>query len=343
MIPIRNEDFDASDLPLRTCMVVHAGALGDFVFLWPLLRALIGLNWRVRIVTTSSRGRLVKESQAVEWEDAESPRWNNMWVPQSDAPSNSPPDSASTFGIAPAATPTSPHTLPSPPIDLVLNFVADDTTEGGRTWFCNARRLMPTAEVRSVGPPGSASRQQVWERFGVLARCDVPRRDNPDGPIIAHVGAGSRQKQWPINRWADWATSLRAAGHKVEVIAGEVEAERMDTADRAAFDHLHGRVIWNLTELASAAKHARLFVGADTGPVHLACQLGVPTLGLYGPTDPRVWSTTGGRFCALAPVPPQSSSPSQPSGTSFRPSPMTWLSVDAVLAQTRTMLQSFGQ
>ncbi|MFZ2493266.1 MAG: glycosyltransferase family 9 protein, partial [Thermoanaerobaculia bacterium] len=34
-------------------------------------------------------------------------------------------------------------------------------------------------------------------------------------------------------------------------------------------------------------RHARLVIGADTGPLHLAAALKVPVIGLYGPTDPR--------------------------------------------------------
>jgi ADP-heptose:LPS heptosyltransferase len=51
----------------------------------------------------------------------------------------------------------------------------------------------------------------------------------------------------------------------------------------------------DLTALAALLARARLFVGGDTGPLHLACSVGCPVLGLYGPTDPQVngpWSVT---------------------------------------------------
>ena len=44
----------------------------------------------------------------------------------------------------------------------------------------------------------------------------------------------------------------------------------------------------DLAALAALTARARLFVGGDSGPLHLACMLGRPVLGLYGPTDPRV-------------------------------------------------------
>jgi heptosyltransferase-1 len=42
----------------------------------------------------------------------------------------------------------------------------------------------------------------------------------------------------------------------------------------------------DLPELMAAVRGARVFIGGDTGPLHLAAALGTPVVGLYGPTDP---------------------------------------------------------
>jgi heptosyltransferase-1 len=44
----------------------------------------------------------------------------------------------------------------------------------------------------------------------------------------------------------------------------------------------------DLAVLAALIERARLFVGGDSGPLHLACALGCPVVAIYGPTDPRV-------------------------------------------------------
>src|SRR5205823_14841918 len=44
----------------------------------------------------------------------------------------------------------------------------------------------------------------------------------------------------------------------------------------------------SLRELASVLHYARLVIGADTGPLHLAAALGTPVIGLYGPTNPQL-------------------------------------------------------
>jgi ADP-heptose:LPS heptosyltransferase len=43
-----------------------------------------------------------------------------------------------------------------------------------------------------------------------------------------------------------------------------------------------------LPTLAALLAGARMFVGGDSGPLHLACAVGCPVLGIYGPTDPQV-------------------------------------------------------
>jgi hypothetical protein len=63
-------------------------------------------------------------------------------------------------------------------------------------------------------------------------------------------------------------------------------------------------MIDNLEELAAMLCGARAFVGADSGPAHLAAQLGVPTLALFGPTDPAIWAPIGPRVRVLSPATP---------------------------------------
>jgi ADP-heptose:LPS heptosyltransferase len=57
----------------------------------------------------------------------------------------------------------------------------------------------------------------------------------------------------------------------------------------------------DLTVLAALLSRAQLYVGGDTGPLHLACAVGCPVLGLYGPTDPEINSPWGVTSRALYP------------------------------------------
>jgi heptosyltransferase-3 len=276
--------------------VFHAGALGDFVLIWPLLRALMRAGAVVTAIADSSKAKLAAVEIGVEVVGSDRPWVAALWREAAD-PSNQ-------FASGTRA-------------DVIVSFVADGTTDVGRRWLSNARRVLGATEVLCIGPPGSSSRAALWEQARALDLGRVEPRANPTGPIVLHVGAGSREKQWPLDRWFDVAVQLRGRGRPVEVLAGEAEAERFTTDQKGVLAAMNGRVLWSLDELAAAIRPASLFVGCDTGPTHLAAQLGVPSLALFGPTDPAIWSPVGPQVTVVRP----------PS-----PGPMDWLTVDRVLA-----------
>jgi hypothetical protein len=63
--------------------------------------------------------------------------------------------------------------------------------------------------------------------------------------------------------------------------------------ERGEFDEAGGRWLETLDELSDLLAGAGLFVSADTGPAHLAGQIGVRTVTLFGPTDPARWRAIG--------------------------------------------------
>jgi heptosyltransferase-1 len=94
--------------------------------------------------------------------------------------------------------------------------------------------------------------------------------------IVLLPGAGKAGKQWPAERFAELAKrigsdALVAWGPGEEALARAIRTEVAPPT--------------NFRELAYVLRHARLVIGADTGPLHLAAALGTPLIGLYGPTD----------------------------------------------------------
>lgn len=288
--------------------VVHAGALGDGVLIWPLLRAIARLEHLVKLVTHDSAGRLAAieinsqlGSPHISHVPLDGPRWRPLWEGARGAHAE------------------------DPSIDLIISFLADDTTEGGRRWLSAARETFEDAEVVIAGPPGSATRAALWKRFRVDELGGIPASSGTGGPIVLSVGAGGRHKRWPLERWSLLTDRLlaHASRPRVQIIAGPVEDEVFSKKERAAFETLIQKGQWSGIinkpgDLASALRKARCVISADSGPAHLAAQLGVRTLALFGPTDPTLWSPVGPQVRTLA--------PSQPTPD------MTWLDDESVFA-----------
>ena len=96
--------------------------------------------------------------------------------------------------------------------------------------------------------------------------------------IVLLPGAGKANKLWPMERFRELA---RRIGPAALTVWGPGERELAEA--------IGGRIAppTNLRELAWILAHARVVIGADTGPLHLAVALGTDVIGLYGPTDPR--------------------------------------------------------
>ncbi|MDX2234218.1 MAG: glycosyltransferase family 9 protein [Hyphomonadaceae bacterium] len=129
----------------------------------------------------------------------------------------------------------------------------------------------------------------------------------PDGPVLA-LGAGANfiGKRWPPDRFAALARALVGgplAGATVLLlgapedapICGEIAAD-LASAGVATIDAA-GRL--DLLAAAAALSRAALFVGNDSGLMHVAAAVGAPTLGLFGPSDERVYGPWGARTMSL--------------------------------------------
>lgn len=313
----------ASSVRLADCLaprvcVFHTGALGDHVLIWPLLRLLVreDATRELVLITHASHGRLaagvlgagLSSPSRFRTECIESPRFSRLWNTHVQIES----ERAS--------------------IDVVLSFLADEHSSAGRVWFSNARASFPAARVIALAGPALSVHAEFWREVRAHALSCVERKHNPAGPIVLFTGAGGEQKRWPMRCWQRVHDEIRSrfSGADVLVLAGPVEAERLSTDERTIFSAIGGRICVDLLELARDIARSRAFIGADTGPTHLAAQLGVPTLALFGPTDPGVWSPVGPAVGILS---PQSQRLDQKN-------PMLWLFPEVVFNELERMIQA---
>lgn len=106
-----------------------------------------------------------------------------------------------------------------------------------------------------------------------------------EGFAVLNPGAGWPSKLWPPQRFAAVARHLGDVCHLASLVVWAGAEEHAWAEQIVAGSGGHARLAprTSLTELAALARRGRLFVGSDTGPLHLAAAVGTPCVGLYGP------------------------------------------------------------
>jgi heptosyltransferase I len=164
-----------------------------------------------------------------------------------------------------------------------FGFAKDVIREKPAAWFVN--RPVSIDQSRHVVEWNLALARALAPAIASVPAVDfTPFADDPSGKLTAFAnrivvlpGAGRREKLWPAERFAELARRL---GNDVLVACGPGE----EPIGRAIGAELAPPTTFR--ELAFLLRSARLVIGGDTGPLHLAAALGVPVAGLYGPTDP---------------------------------------------------------
>jgi heptosyltransferase-3 len=110
--------------------------------------------------------------------------------------------------------------------------------------------------------------------------------------IQVHPGSRWLFKSWPAARVAELMDLLHERGERIALTGSAHGAEA--TYLRGLFEHLRSPVV-NLTgklslkELAAVTARARLFVGVDSAPLHIASAMGTPAVALFGPSGEVEW------------------------------------------------------
>lgn len=103
--------------------------------------------------------------------------------------------------------------------------------------------------------------------------------------VLLSPGAGWGAKRWPPGRYGEVARRMAEAGYGVVINSGP--AEEHLAQEIVANSGGTARILnLNMAELIAVTRRALLAIAGDTGPLHLACALGRPVVGIFGPTDP---------------------------------------------------------
>jgi len=113
--------------------------------------------------------------------------------------------------------------------------------------------------------------------------------------VVVHVSAGNAFRRWPLSSFVELAVRLSAGGHNRRIIltSGPSEAAAAAEVVRLVRERRSGSPEavrtcgdMSLDELHALIGRARLYIGGDSGPLHVAATTRTPIVGLYGPTLP---------------------------------------------------------
>ena len=192
-------------------------------------------------------------------------------------------------------------------------------------------------------PVSSGARASALTRLAALGIAGT------ETVVVLHVSAGNEFRRWPEDAFADVAARVASEQNRVVVVVGAAQdaalvarvVERSSTLAGAG-----GRIVaaagWPLQELRALMDRASLFVGGDSGPMHIAASSDVPIVALFGPTLPVHWAPWRPTHLPLAVV--------DAGALQCRPCDqrvcapgdfrcLTGISADAVIAAARSLLE----
>ncbi len=263
-------------------VIIRPGAIGDTILTFPILRTLRA-RYTSPHITFVGNAAVLPLMLAIglvdEASDYQSPLWSELF---------------STSGVrAPELRKLLRET------DLAICWLRDPE----RLVEQNLREAGVRRLIIAPGRPPESEHIHVVEYLArtvgldtVEALGDVPGSE-AGNTIAIHPGSGSERKCWSIERFAAVIEWLWQRQRPVLVLIGPADGERLVYLQHHLAPPSPGmlKLLVNapLIEVARELQQCGGYLGNDSGITHLAALLGLPTVALFGPSDPLVWRPPG--------------------------------------------------
>jgi ADP-heptose:LPS heptosyltransferase len=276
----------------RDLLVVRAGALGDLLLLYPAIAAMVAAGHRLTLLAPEPQGHvLVGPGVASGLLPLDGPE---VSAALADGFADGPVGRA-LAGAAAVIAYTRGEALRARLAERARKLVVHDPAPppGGphaARWLAQPTAAFAEgAELEAClsghAPPLPFTEEERREALRLT-------RDLPRGFLAVHPGSGSPRKNWAFARFLEAAAAL-SNGRPWLLAAGPAES---------GLQVPPGVVLareWPVRILGAALASAGLYLGNDAGVSHLAAAAGAPTLALFGPTDPALWSPVGASVSCL--------------------------------------------
>ncbi|MBI2469844.1 MAG: glycosyltransferase family 9 protein [Planctomycetes bacterium] len=247
-------------------------------------------------------------------------------------------------------------------VDLIVSFVADkekvvvENLRAAGVWYVIHHEPFPSAGanihiidhlLKCLDLLGISHSNKIPKIF--LKDEDVLYGENfiknsivfPGKKLVAvHPGSGSRQKCWPTSRYAELIMWLyEEIGVQVILVSGPADLEVIEDIRGKIKDNFILADQLSLPCLAAILKRCELFVGNDSGITHLAAAVGIPTIAIFGSTDPQIWGPRGKRGRILYQKSPCSPCPSDIRKNCISKTCLENVTAEAVIEEIRDFYQ----
>ena len=267
-------------MPAANLLIIHQGALGDFILTFPAIVRLQTYYDRIDVLCQGRLGRLAQALRLV----------SNCY----------PLEAAHVASLFSGRTDPKTKALLEPYTQIILFALSGQLEQ-------SINQITPNPCCRIPPRPPVHERIHVAKfvlenlvNCGLITKADAAldqiatpgRMGRPQNPlrILLHPGAGSIRKRWPVSNFFCVEAGLKADGLKPEFILGPAEKNLAAELQRP------GRcvhVLDDLPVLLDLLISAAGYIGNDSGASHLAAYLGLPSVVIFGPADPERWKPVG--------------------------------------------------
>jgi heptosyltransferase-1 len=119
--------------------------------------------------------------------------------------------------------------------------------------------------------------------------------------IVVHIGAGNEFRDWGVENWVNLTTLLSQYPEVKIVLIGAAEDRKAggEILKKSAAPLLSLAGSLNLREVKELIARSSLFIGPDSGPMHIAASTATPVIAIFGPTLPAHFAPWQARACII--------------------------------------------
>ena len=265
-------------------LVIHQGALGDFVVTFPTLLTLKNRFRRIDAICQNKLGKLGEYLNIIEKSfPLEAAAFATLFTDFIDARVQDMLRTYHTVILFSYSTQIQ---------QAIKKCIGDRVYRISPRPAPNQRVHVGEYILSSIASTGLLPESILLENSAVRSPYIADRRgsDYESSRIYIHPGSGSPLKNWPLPNFKNVYETLRSAGMKPRFILGPAEEKRFKAL---RFSHGGTQTVSDLVDLTEKLKTAGAFIGNDSGITHLAAFLGLSTVAIFGPSDSLRWRPTG--------------------------------------------------